>query len=307
MKLALAVVVVMVIAIGTLAWVFQSGLTRFDQEIVSQEEQARLKVPFHEGVDARRGSDQFKRAPRPRVESQPAKVAKREVSPEVEVEIPEVFEVPVLAATLESSPARADDRLRLVTEIPEAMFEGTKVPLKIPNLEPIEVKQKPFLVPTDLRNLALEKKVEASDLLPVIGDLEYVTDGDKDAADGSYVELGPGLQWVQIDLEQAHELHAVWVWHFHKSARAYLDVVVQLSDDPTFPPDRSLTIYNADHDNSSGLGNGKDKAYVETNQGRIMSAGRTVARYVRLYSNGNSSNEMNHYIEVEVWGRAIQY
>jgi len=25
---------------------------------------------------------------------------------------------------------------------------------------------------------------------------------------------------------------------------------------------------------------------------------------VRLYSNGNTSNEMNHYIEVEVYGKA---
>ena len=26
-------------------------------------------------------------------------------------------------------------------------------------------------------------------------------------------------------------------------------------------------------------------------------------RYVRLYSNGNTSNDTNHYIEVEVYGR----
>jgi hypothetical protein len=26
-------------------------------------------------------------------------------------------------------------------------------------------------------------------------------------------------------------------------------------------------------------------------------------RYVRLYSNGNTANTANHYIEVEVWGK----
>jgi len=26
-------------------------------------------------------------------------------------------------------------------------------------------------------------------------------------------------------------------------------------------------------------------------------------RYVRLYSNGNTTNKMNHYIEVEVFGK----
>ena len=132
---------------------------------------------------------------------------------------------------------------------------------------------------------------------------EYVTDGDKDAADGSYIELGPQIQWVQIDLEKPRELHAVWVWHFHRNPRAYIDVVVQVSNDETFTSDQTVTIYNADHDNSLGLGKGRDKAYVETNRGRVMAAGPTVARYVRLYSNGNSSNEMNHYIEVEVFGK----
>jgi len=30
------------------------------------------------------------------------------------------------------------------------------------------------------------------------------------------------------------------------------------------------------------------------------------ARYVRLYSRGNSANELNHYVEVEVFGRAVK-
>jgi hypothetical protein len=30
----------------------------------------------------------------------------------------------------------------------------------------------------------------------------------------------------------------------------------------------------------------------------------TKGRYVRLYSNGSTANEMNHYIEVEVYGKA---
>ena len=303
MKLALAIVAVIVLAIGTLTWVFQSGLTRFDEKIDSQQEQARLKVPFND-ERPRQGGNQFTRAPRKRVDSQPAVVAKREVTQEVEGE---VSEAPVVAPFVGAVSEPPNGGLHLVTEIPPAMFEGTKVPLKIPNLEMIERKQPPLVVPPGLTNLALDKDVSASDDLPVIGDLEYVTDGDKDAADGSYVELGPQLQWVQIDLEQARELHAVWVWHYHKNARAYLDVVVQVSNDVMFSdPEQTVTIYSADHDNSSGLGKGTDKAYVETNRGRVMPAGPTVARYVRLYSNGNSSNEMNHYIEVEVWGRVSQ-
>ena len=144
--------------------------------------------------------------------------------------------------------------------------------------------------------------MSSSDDFPVIGELEYVTDGDKDGADGSYVELGPGLQWVQIDLEQAREIFAVALWHYHAQARAYKDVIVQVADDADFISN-VVTVYNSDHDNSAGLGIGKDKEYIETNGGRLIDAKGVQAQYIRLYSNGSSSSDMNHYIEVEVFGR----
>ena len=198
---------------------------------------------------------------------------------------------------------QAEDKVALKTEIPEAMFEGTKVPLKLANLEPVETKQAALMVPADVVLLSAEKPVTASDDLPVIGDLEYLTDGDKDAADGSYVELGPQKQWVQVDLEEEAEIYGLWLWHFHKNARAYIDVIAQVSNDENFADGKEVTIYNADHDNSSGLGKGTDKAYVETNLGRVIDGKGAKGRYVRLYSNGNTSNEMNHYIELEVWGK----
>ena len=34
-----------------------------------------------------------------------------------------------------------------------------------------------------------------------------------------------------------------------------------------------------------------------------MDAKGVTARYVRSYSNGNSSDEKNHYIEIEVFGK----
>ena len=198
---------------------------------------------------------------------------------------------------------QAADKVPLKTGIPEAMFVGTRVPLKLDNLEPLEKKQKPLMVPAGLVNLAKDKPVTASDDLPIIGELDFVTDGDKDAADGSFVELGPHKQWVQIDLEKEVEVYGIWLWHFHKNARAYIDVIVQISNDEDFADGKEITVYNTDHDNSSGLGKGKDKAYVETNRGRVIDARTTKGRYVRLYSNGNTSNDTNHYIEVEVWGK----
>jgi hypothetical protein len=137
---------------------------------------------------------------------------------------------------------------------------------------------------------------------PVIGEIEQVTDGDRKGADGSFVELGPGLQHVTIDLGAPHEVYAVLFWHFHKTARAYLDVVVQLADDAAFKKN-VRTVFNNDHDNTAGLGKGSDMNYVETAEGKLVDAKGALARYVRLYSRGNNANELNHYVEAEVFGR----
>lgn len=187
--------------------------------------------------------------------------------------------------------------------LPQPMFEGTPQNLKVPNLEKPRWKARaPFLAPADVVNVARRKKVVSSDKAPVIGDVSMIIDGEKSAEDGNEVELGPGRQHVTVDLEAAHEIYAVLFWHFHRTPRVYFDVVVQIADDPAFT--RNVrTLFNNDHDNTSSLGAGKDMNYVETSEGRLVDGKGSVARYVRLYSNGNSANEFNHYIEVEVFGR----
>lgn len=190
----------------------------------------------------------------------------------------------------------------LKLDVPRSQLTGTPVPIKIDNLEAKTPNPEPD-VPEDVKNIAKGKKVTSSDDFPLIGELELVTDGDKEAAEGSYVEIQNGFQWVQIDLEKTSEIFAVAVWHYHSQERAYKDVVVQVSDDPTFKSGVK-TIFNNDHDNSAKLGKGQNKAYVETNLGKLMVVNPPVkGRYIRLYSNGNTSNDMNHYIEVEVFGR----
>ena len=66
------------------------------------------------------------------------------------------------------------------------------------------------------------------------------------------------------------------------------------------------TLFNNDDDNSVGLGAGNDKHYVETSEGKLVDAKGLRARYVRLYSNGNFSNDLNHYTEVEVFGKPLK-
>ena len=197
----------------------------------------------------------------------------------------------------------ASEKVPLPLELPKPLFVGTPVPFKLPNLEqPTGVKRPPFLVPTGTVNLALGKPVTASDTDPLIGEIPFVTDGNKKGTEGTYVELGPGLQWVQIDLGAPATLYAIVCWHFHAQARAYHDVIVQVSDDLKFRAG-VRTLFNSDSENTAGFGAGKDMAYVETSEGRLIDAKGVRARFVRLYSNGNTTSALNHYVEVEVFGR----
>jgi len=203
--------------------------------------------------------------------------------------------ISLLAILLLAATAFAEDKVPLETALPPPLFVGTPVPIHVPNLEPKQTKWPEFLVPAGTTNLALGKKVTASDNDPIVGTLDLVTDGDKDGDEGSWVELSPGKQWVQIDLGKEANIYAINVWHYHSQARVYRDVVVQVSDDPTFAKDVT-TVY----DNSAS---GKDRPYIETYFGKLIDAKGVKARYVRLYSNGNTTNKMNHYIEVEVFGK----
>ncbi len=199
--------------------------------------------------------------------------------------------------------------VELTIELPKPMFVGTPQDIKVDNLEkPLGKPRPPILVPEGTVNLAKDKPVKSSDEMPIIGEISYITDGDKEAADGSYVELGPLVQHITVDLGKPAELYAIVMWHYHKQPRVYTDVVVQLSNDPDFIKDVK-TVFNNDLDNSAGLGVGTDKHYIETSEGKLIdliSQGSPKDRYVRFYTNGNTSNDLNHYIEVEVYGKPVE-
>lgn len=205
----------------------------------------------------------------------------------------------IVATTL---PAQ-QNKVALKTELPPPVLTGTPRPINVSNLEPPLIGKRPdFYVPAGTVNLARGKKVTASDSNPDVGALDMITDGDKAGDEGSWVEFGPGKQWVEIDLGKRANIYAVIVWHFHSQARVYRDVVVQISDDATFRTG-TITIFNNDFHNELGLGAGKDWNYIETYQGKLINANGVKGRYVRLYSSGNTANKSNHYIEVEVWGK----
>src|SRR5205814_388750 len=99
--------------------------------------------------------------------------------------------------------------------------------------------------------------------------LHLVTDGEKEGLEDHWVELGPGLQWVQIDLGQSQPIYAILCWHYTAGVQIYHDMVVQVCDDANFKTE-VRTLFNNDWDNSSRLGKGADLEYMETPLGKLI-------------------------------------
>lgn len=207
------------------------------------------------------------------------------------------------AAPEEEAPTtRAMNLVPIELDLPTPAFRGTPIPLDEPNVEkPLGKPRPPFLAPDGTVSLAGGRPVTASDPIPSAGELDYVTDGEKDASDFGYLELRPGTEWVQVDLGVKATIYAVLVWHSHAEARVYRDVIVQVSDDPDFLS--AETVFNNDYDNTSGMGVGSDMGYVETSEGKLIDCRGVEGRFVRFYSKGSHIDEKNQYTEVEVFGK----
>ncbi|MBI1317596.1 MAG: hypothetical protein GC168_01425 [Candidatus Hydrogenedens sp.] len=202
--------------------------------------------------------------------------------------------------------AAAEDMAPIEIELPEPFFGGTPLDYWGPHLEEEDFKDRePFLAPTGTVVVSRDKAVTSSFPDPLIGKLSQLTDGDKDYAKSSLIELGDGVQWMQVDLEKECAIYAVLLWKFHEGKRVYFDLVVQASNDPEFK-EGVTTLYNNDYDNSAGLGVGEDMEYLESNKGRLIDAKGVKARYVRAYGQGNTANDKNHFVELEVWGKPTE-
>jgi hypothetical protein len=199
-----------------------------------------------------------------------------------------------------------EKKVPLKTEIPQEVLAGTPpdvLKLLFPGLELLEVPPE-FLVPEGTVNLALDRPVTASDPDPILGKLEQITDGRKEGTEDGFVELPPGLQWVQIDLGEPAAIYAIYVWHYFREARGYHAVIIQVADDEQFTTNVQ-TVYNNDTEAVAKMGIGKNRPYIETHLGLLVDAQGATGRYVRLYSRGNTANNLNHYVEVEVFGKPI--
>lgn len=195
---------------------------------------------------------------------------------------------------------QAPELSELRFELPEPYFGGTPMDWSDPNLEEETYKpHPPIIAPVDTRVISRGKPVTSSGT-PNCGKLEQVTDGIKDHDEKHRLELPEGLQWVQIDLQDEFEIYCILIWHSHHGVSVYFDVIGHLSNDPEFKKDY-IQFYNSDVDNSSGLGAGKDKLYMEYSKGRLFDLKGQQGRYIRFYSRGNVRNDKNHVVEIEVW------
>ena len=195
--------------------------------------------------------------------------------------------------------------IEIAFDIPSSMFIGTPEDIDVENLQSLPTgKRAPFMAPAGTKNLALGKLVTVlDDEEPISGDLPMITDGDKETGDGSVVGIGIFEQYITIDLGAEHKIYALLLWHYHMQGRVYNDVVVELSTDVNFKENVHI-IFHTDHDDSldPGHGIGKDMNYIDTNEGKLLDGKGHSARYIRCHSNGNNTNDTNHYIEVEAWG-----
>src|SRR3982751_3057729 len=123
---------------------------------------------------------------------------------------------------------KQDSMVEVKFDLPKPVFAGTpkNIPPGTTVQKPTGKPRPPLTAPAGTTNVALNKKVTSSDNDPVVGKLDLVTDGQKEGTEGSWVELGPGLQWVQIDLEKPTTIYGVLLWHQHADPRVYRDVIV---------------------------------------------------------------------------------
>ena len=192
----------------------------------------------------------------------------------------------------------------LILDLPAPAFKSIPKNLQLgPNVEPLSGKPRlPMMVPPGLENVALSSTFTSSDRNVTRANLDKLSDGDKAASDQSVIFLRKGTQWVQVDLGSLGEIFALVIWHAHNTPKIYHDVIVQVADNPDFTKN-VRTVFNNDSDNSSGLGVGTQREYVETYEGKLINAKGVKARYIRFYSKGSTESALSEYTEIEIYVR----
>jgi hypothetical protein len=128
----------------------------------------------------------------------------------------------------------------------------------------------------------------------------YVTDGNLTVDNYADTYPNTGAQHFDLDIGSSISLAKVKLWHYYGDVRTYYDVIIQISNDPTFATGVT-TVYNNDTNNSSGMGIGTDSEYVETSSGLSVNFTPVTGRYLRFWSSGSTAGDWSHIVEIEVY------
>jgi len=242
-----------------------------------------------------------------------AEEAKIKAGAEAKAKEEEALKIAAAAKAKEEAAAKAAaakpvaaGQVELKIDLPEQRIDGTPQPPKNePNMETSKPKgytRPAFYVPSGTINLAKGKTVTVSEE-PMVGELSQIVDGNAESTDETTLDLDFGPAWVVVDLGKECEIFAVLMWHRHSNIYVFHDVIVEVSSDPDFLT--SNVLFNNDHDGSlcKGHKKGTDKQYIETYEGKLIDAKGVKARYVRFWSNGNTVDDSNFWIEAMVFGR----
>jgi parallel beta-helix repeat protein len=170
---------------------------------------------------------------------------------------------------------------------------------------------KAFAAETEFNVAAGQATVTTNGVVSNAVSLNLLVDGDRQTNNYALIGASTGPKWVQLDLGESHPITRVNVLNdFNSSAtRSGRDIIVQLSNDPTFASGVT-TIFNNDTDNTAGQGAGTDAVYMEPTDGsgKSIALGTPVnARYVRSWANGHtrtadsSIQTVNTPVELEVY------
>lgn len=125
----------------------------------------------------------------------------------------------------------------------------------------------------------------------------YATDGDTSSA---FYTSANGKTSLTMDLGAEYIIDRVKMWHY-TDGRTYHDVIIQFSNDPDFEKD-VITVFNNDHDNTCGQGEGTDEEYAESPDGKEFTFEKITARYFRTWLNGSDANPYGQWQEIEIYG-----
>lgn len=165
-----------------------------------------------------------------------------------------------------------------------------------------DVVAEPYPYPNLSSTNILQGKLPTSGSTPIAFGRDYnkATDGDKVTTIWTETTKGqPSI--LTYDLGEVYNITDFNMWHYYGDNRQYHDVTVTVSNDPTYADSSTVIVFNNDSDNSLGYGSGTDLEYAETQEGKLIKMPQPVqGRYVRFTINGNSVNDGNQIVELEV-------